>query len=132
MLGHHVAQLRLVFHTVPHRRAPFHPCSSLFLCYAQRFDIIPQLDQGSSTRRGPNVESTTGMYILKRAKRLDGTILGDVVPLSHVRALASLIPRFGKAAEKRLTKESSLENSLEFRLNKYFNKEFFYALSSTK
>ena len=78
------------------------------------------------------MESTTGMYILKRAKRLDGTILGDVVPLSHVRALASLIPRFGKAAEKRLTKESSLENSLEFRLNKYFNKEFFYALSSTK
>ena len=78
------------------------------------------------------MEPTTGMYILKRAKRHDGTILGDVVPLSRVRALASLIPRFGKAAEKRLTMESSLENSLEFRLNKYINKEFFYALNSTK
>jgi hypothetical protein len=71
------------------------------------------------------------MHILKRAKRRDGTILGDVVPLAHVRALVNLIPRFGKEAEKRLTKESSLEHSLEFRLNKYFNKEFFYALSTT-
>lgn len=76
------------------------------------------------------MEPTSGMYILKRAKRHDGTILGDVVPLAHVRALVSLVPRFGKEAEKRLTKESSLEHSLEFRLNKYFNKEFFYALSA--
>jgi hypothetical protein len=76
-----------------------------------------------------NVEPTSGMHILKRAKRHDGTILGDVVPLAHVRTLASLIPRFGKAAEKRLTKESSLEHSLEFRLNKYINKETFYALN---
>jgi hypothetical protein len=75
------------------------------------------------------VELTSGMHILKRAKRNDGTILGDVVPLVHVRALASLIPCFGKAAEKRLIKESSLEHSLEFRLNKYFNKEFFYTLN---
>jgi hypothetical protein len=129
VLGHHVAQLRLVFRIVPHRGAPLHPCSSLFLCYAQRFDIIPQQNQGSPTQ-GPHVEPTSGMYILKRAKRHDGTILGDVVPLAHVRALVSLIPRFGKEAEKRLTKESSLEHSLEFQLNKYINKEFFYALSA--
>jgi hypothetical protein len=77
-----------------------------------------------------NVEPTSGMHILKRAKRHDGTILGDIVPLAYVRDLASLIPRFGKAAEKRLTKESSLEHSLEFRLNKYINKEFFYALNT--
>lgn len=129
MLGHHVAQLRLIFRTVPNRTALLHPCSSLFLCYAQRFDVISQLNQGSTTQ-GPHVEATSGMYILKRAKRHDGTILGDVVPLAHVRALASLIPRFGKAAEKRLTRESSLEHSLEFRLNKYINKEFFYALNT--
>lgn len=125
MPGHHVAQLRLIFRTVPHRRAPLHPCSSLFLCYAQRFDIIPQLNRGSLTQ----LEPTSGMHILKRAKRHDGTTLGDVVPLVNVRALVSLIPRFGKVAEKRLTKESSLEHSLEFRLNKYINKEFFYALN---
>ena len=62
-----------------------------FLCYAQRFDIIPQLNQVSPTQ-GPHVEPTSGMYILKRAKRHDGTILGDVVPLANVRALVSLIP----------------------------------------
>ena len=75
------------------------------------------------------MEPTSGMHILKCAKRHDGTILGDVVPLVHVRALANLIPHFGKAAEKRLTKESSLEHSLEFWLNKYINKESFYALN---
>ena len=58
------------------------------------------------------------MHILKCAKQHDGTIFGDVVPLAYVRALASLIPRFGKEAEKRLTKESSLEHSVEFWLNK--------------
>ena len=70
------------------------------------------------------------MHILKRAKQHDGTIFGDVVPLAYVRALASLIPCFGKEAEKRLTKESSLEHSVEFWLNKYINKEFFYALNT--
>ena len=73
--------------------------------------LSPQLNQGSLMQNRQNVEPTSGMHILKHAKWHDGTILGDVVPLAHVRAL------------------TSLEHSLEFWLNKYINKETFYALN---
>jgi hypothetical protein len=39
-----------------------------------------------------------------------------------------LVPHFGKAADKQLSKETVLEYGLEFWLNKYFDKELFYAL----
>ena len=55
-------------------------------------------------------------------------LMGDVMPLGQLRALRDLVPHFGAAANKRLTKETSLELSLEFSLNKYFTKELFYAL----
>ena len=54
--------------------------------------------------------------------------MGDAMPLGQLRALLDLVPHFRAAANKRLTKETSLELSLEFSLNKYFTKELFYAL----
>jgi hypothetical protein len=131
--GHHIAQLRLIFRAVPSRRAPYAPGTDLFLTYAQRFDIVPQLNPtvqaASSTQRGLYPDPSTGMYVLKRSQRSDGTIMGDVVPLGQVRTLLDLVPRFGADANKQLTKETSLEFSQEFWLNKYFEKELFYALN---
>jgi hypothetical protein len=101
--------------------------------YAQRFDIVPQLPPtglGQSNEKGPYPEPSTGMHILKRARRTDGTIIGDIVPLAQLRTLVDLVPRFGKQANIRLAKETVLEYSSEFWLNKYFSKEFFYALKS--
>ena len=100
----------------------------MFLAYVQRFDIIPQPNPQRPTQRGSYVEPWTGMYYLKRAQRTDGSFLGDVIALEHIRALVDLVPRFGEAAEKRLSKETVLEHVSEFRLNKYFEKELFYAL----
>ena len=51
--------------------------------------------------------------------------MGDVVPLQQIRTLLDLIPWFGEDANKQLTKETSLELSLESWLNKYFEKELF-------
>ena len=68
------------------------------------------------------------MYCLKRARCIDGSFLGNVIALEHIRALVDLIPRFGEAAEKCLSKEMVLEHVSEFHLNKYFEKELFYAL----
>jgi len=68
------------------------------------------------------------MYVLKHARWSDGSILGDVISLGNIRALVNLVPHFGKAAEKCLMKETTLKYSSEFRLNKYFDKELFYAL----
>ena len=45
--------------------------------------------------------------------------------LEHIRALVDLIPRFGEAAEKRLSKVMVLEHVSEFHLNKYFEKELY-------
>ena len=68
------------------------------------------------------------MYLLKRARRNAGEIMGDVIPLSQLRTLINLVPRFGVEADNRLTKETALEWSSEYWLNKYFDKELFYAL----
>ncbi|KAF9465841.1 hypothetical protein BDZ94DRAFT_269523 [Collybia nuda] len=98
----------------------------------QYFNIVPQVNaafSGSSSQKGPYPESASSMMVLKRAQRSDGSIMGDIFPLSHLRMLAPLIPRFGKAADPRLTKETNLEYSNEFYLNKYFDKELFYALN---
>jgi hypothetical protein len=124
-------QLRLIFRAMPSRRDPNAFGTDLFLTYAQRFDIIPQpnpTSHASSTERGLYPDPSTGMYVVKRSQRSDGTNLGDIVPLGRVKTLLDLIPRFGAAANKQLTKETSLEFSREFWLNKYLDKELFYAL----
>jgi hypothetical protein len=68
------------------------------------------------------------MYILKCSQQSDRTLIGDVMPLGQLRALLDLVPHFRAAADKWLAKETSLEFSLEFWLNKYFEKELFYVL----
>ncbi|KAG2122771.1 hypothetical protein DEU56DRAFT_873558 [Suillus clintonianus] len=89
-----------------------------FLVYASRFDVVPVLDLA------------TQLHILKRAKRSNGTRLGDVIPLSQIRAPVSLVPRFGIAADNRLTAHNSMEHCLEFWLNKYWNKQLFFSLTT--
>ncbi|KAH9009323.1 hypothetical protein EDB85DRAFT_1881682, partial [Lactarius pseudohatsudake] len=107
----------------------FPPSSTdLFLSYVQRFDIVPQPNPVAPAQRGVYPHPSTGMYLLKHARRNDGAIMGDIVPLAQLRALVNLVPRFGEEADKRLTKETALEYSSEFWLNKYFDKELFYAL----
>jgi hypothetical protein len=102
----------------------------MFLAYVQRFDIIPQPNPQQPSQKGSYVEPSTGMYCLKRARRSDGSFFGDVIVLEHIRALVDLVPRFaaGESVEKHLSKETVLEHVSEFRLNKYFQKDLFYAL----
>jgi hypothetical protein len=68
------------------------------------------------------------MQVLRRSVPADGGRMGDVIPLSNLRAPADLIPRFRDAADARLTKENSLEYSREFLLNKYFDFDQFFTL----
>lgn len=106
-----------------------------FLTYAQRFDIVPQLNpklSNSATAKGPYPDPSSGLYILKRAKRANQGLIGDIIPLDQVRTLVELAPRFGGSADRRLTKANSLAYSSEFWLNKYLTKELFYALELAK
>ena len=80
--------------------------------------------------RGPYPEAATLMYVLKHAIWTDGTPIGGIIPLRQIRALADLVPRFGEKADRCLTKTNSLSYCLEFWLNKYFDKELFYAMDT--
>ncbi|RDB15509.1 hypothetical protein Hypma_004166 [Hypsizygus marmoreus] len=131
--GHLVAQLQLVFRVVPPRGTVAVRGTDNFLTYVQRFDIIPQINRqisGSSTRKGLYPDPASGMYLMERARRNDGSLIGGIVPLAHVRTLVDLVPDFGESvADVRLTKETTLHYCSQFWLNKYFDKETYYAMS---
>ena len=107
------------------------PNTPLYLVFAQRFDIIPQLIAIPPTR-APAPDPTTGLYILKRALRTDGSRIGDIIPLSHCRMPIQLVPRFGTKANTNLTSKNSMEQSREFFLNAYFHKDDFQYLRSSR
>ncbi|KAJ6556694.1 hypothetical protein B0H10DRAFT_2169607 [Mycena sp. CBHHK59/15] len=126
--GHTVAHLRMIICVVPFNKDAPPPGTNQFLAYVQRFDVVPQKNPTTGVR-GLFPEPTSGLYQLKRARRTDNSILGDIVPLERLRAPVEITPRFGKKADRRLTKETSLDFVDDFWLSKYFNKELFFALS---
>ncbi|KAI6128922.1 hypothetical protein EDD16DRAFT_1690159 [Pisolithus croceorrhizus] len=89
-------------HSVVQLHMIFHPLhSELLATYVQCFDIVTQ--QGNTNNRNAG----TGM-----------SRIGDVLLITLIHSPAHLIPHFGK------------ELSSDFWLNKYWSKEFYYALSS--
>ena len=71
----------------------------------------------------------SSMFMLKHAWCHDESLIGDIIPLIQLWSLIELTPIFGGKADSQLTKESSLEYSTHFWLDKYFDKEFFYAVT---
>ena len=70
------------------------------------------------------------MHVLHRVKRANGKYFGNVIPLNQLRAPVNLVPRFRKTENKCLSSKNSMALSEEFWLNKYWEKDFFYALST--
>ena len=126
--GHCVAQLWLIFRMVPPKGLTQY-ISNIFLTYAQHFDVVPHLNPKYSAHAGSFLESATSMFALKWAVLAGGAPLGDTVPVLQLHALADLIPRFGAQIDPHLTKQTSFAYSTEFWLNKYFNKQMYYALT---
>jgi hypothetical protein len=95
----------------------------------QRFNIVPQVNPAfsGSGLAGPFPEQATSMYLLRRSLRSNGSPLGDIIPLSQLRALVDLCPHFSEKADNRLTIHNGMAFSKEFWLNKYFDKEMFFA-----
>jgi hypothetical protein len=80
-------------------------------------------------QQGLHPEPNTGLFLFKRAKRSTGEDAADIIPLDQLRSLADVAPRFGEKADPQFTNTSSLAYATHFWLNKYFDKEMFYALS---
>ena len=91
-------------HVVPPKGFTQKPISTIFLAYMQCFDIVLQVNLMFSSRAGPFPEPASTMFILRRVARAGGAPLGDIIPLTQVRAFADLIPRFGSKADGQLTK----------------------------
>ena len=114
--GHTVVQVRLIFRVLR---------TDSFLAYVQRFNHTSPPPTCSTT------EGAAGLHVLKRVVRNNGSRVGDIIPLRHLRSPVHVIPRFGREANPRLTRHTVYELSNEFWLNKYWNKDIFYALSQT-
>jgi hypothetical protein len=101
----------------------------LYLAYVYRFDIVPQpyMPRGQQTVPDP----ITGMYVLRKARRSDGSPMGAIVPLYHCHMPVNLIPKFGEMADPYLTAQTSVEGTHEFFLNHYFEIEDFFHLRSS-
>ena len=111
-----VVQVRLIFRVLR---------SDTFLAYVQHFSHTSPPLACSTT------EGAAGLHVLKRIVRNNGTRVGDIIPLRHLRSPVHAIPHFGREANPRLTRHTAYELSNEFWLNKYWNKEIFYALSQS-
>ncbi|KAJ7726477.1 hypothetical protein B0H16DRAFT_1332097 [Mycena metata] len=128
LAGHAICQLKIIFCVVPRSGFVAPAGTDQFLAYVQRFDIVSQPNPEGGAN-GPFPESSTGMFQLKRSRRADGSVRGDIVPLHRVRARLELTPRFGKVANKKLTSGTSLDYCEDFWLDKWFTKELFWTLS---
>jgi len=97
-------------------------CSETHFAYIEQFSATAPLSSNTTN-------AAAGMHVLKRAIKSNGSRVAEVIPLRHIHSLTHVIPHFGKEANPWLTHHTSYELSNEFWLNKYWNKEFFYALS---
>ncbi|KAG6374953.1 hypothetical protein JVT61DRAFT_3708 [Boletus reticuloceps] len=113
--GHAVCELRLIFRPIPPRGQPATWWSDMFLVYTTQFDLRAR-------------DPITGMFSLKRSTRSSGIAMGDVFPLTQLRALAPIVPKFGAVADVRLTSRTSSSYSTHFYLNHFFERELFYAI----
>ncbi|KAG1807769.1 uncharacterized protein BJ212DRAFT_1535057 [Suillus subaureus] len=112
--GHSVAQIRLIVCPIGKRGTEW-PWKDRFLSYVQQFDI------------GDHAPATK-LHLLKRAKWLNGTWIGDIIPVTQFRVPINIVPCFGSKADNHLTLYNSIEHLSEFWLNRYWDKNTFFPL----
>ncbi|KAJ3888382.1 hypothetical protein GG344DRAFT_53732 [Lentinula edodes] len=135
--GHAIVLVKMIF-TVAQPRRPSLPIEGThcFLAYCERLDIVNQPPPPLQYQHLPCYRAcpfrypdySTGCYVLKRARRADGTPMGDIIPVSQFRSFADICPLYRGNPHPSLTKSTSQYHSDEFLLNKFFNKETFFAL----
>ncbi|KAG1734062.1 uncharacterized protein EDB91DRAFT_1238466 [Suillus paluster] len=124
--GHAVVEVHLIMQPLPPRGTSSSASwAAHFLMYVQRLDVMPQ-------QHGKLLEHTMQMHVLKCAMRSAGTPFGDILPLDQLRSLAHIIPHFGHVADSCLTAENSAHFAQTFFLNKYIDKDFYYAISNSE
>ncbi|KAJ7722412.1 hypothetical protein B0H16DRAFT_1737789 [Mycena metata] len=72
LTGHTVCQIRIIFRVVPPRYTVPRPETKGFLAYVQHSKVVPQTNSMGGGK-GMLLEPASGMYLLKRARRSDGS-----------------------------------------------------------
>ncbi|KAG6369928.1 hypothetical protein JVT61DRAFT_13312 [Boletus reticuloceps] len=92
---------------------------------AEYLDIVTQAN-------GSVVEPSSGLHILKRATLASGAPFGEIFPLDQLRSDCNLAPRFdGAQVDSRLSCYNSIHSSPTMFLNKYIDKDFYYAVTGS-
>ncbi|KAG1765863.1 hypothetical protein EV702DRAFT_981235 [Suillus placidus] len=118
--GHIVVEVHLVIQPLP-PRGKTTPWAARFLTYVQCLDVVPQ-------QRGNLLEYTMQMHVLKCAMRSAGVPFGGILLLDQLCSFTHIVPHFGPVADPCLTEENSAHSAPVFFLNKYIDKEFYYAI----
>ena len=113
LTGHAVVQIRLIFCLLR---------SDTFFAYVQHFHATTPLPSNTT-------DNAAGMHVLKCVITSDGMRVGKIIPLHYICSPAHVILHFGKEANPHLARHTCYELSRKFWLNKYWSKEFYYALS---
>ncbi|KAG1887913.1 uncharacterized protein F5891DRAFT_1132056 [Suillus fuscotomentosus] len=110
------------------------------ICPAQTLNCVPPSDPWTfgrydnviiqtSTEHSWPASSLTDQFVAY-VQCFDISSERDPTTQLHLRAPVNLIPRFGAAADKRLTPYNSMEHATEFWLNYFWDKNTFFVLSS--
>ncbi|KAG1733273.1 hypothetical protein EDB19DRAFT_1830994 [Suillus lakei] len=117
LCGHTVGQLRLIMRPVGK--------SNMDWSWIDRFLIYVHCFDGTTSARDP----ATRLHLIRRVKRSNGMLVGDIIPLTQIKAPVNLIPRFRASADNHLTSQNSMEHASEFWLNIFWDKNMFFPLS---
>lgn len=116
------------------------PGTDKILAYCERLDVVNQPLPPSKYAKlpvyqawGPGIypDYFSGQYVLRKVFRKDKMPLGDIIPLLQFRAMVDVEVRHREKANTFLTCYNVSHVSDNFFLNKYLDKELFYALEKS-
>ncbi|KAG1838044.1 hypothetical protein DFJ58DRAFT_734059 [Suillus subalutaceus] len=120
--GHTIGQIRLLMRPVGKSGTNW-SWKDRFLVYVHRLTLFPKapVPMIVSQVRSSTCSNERSVQMVLR--------VGDIVPVTQLRALVNLVPRFGASADNRLTPYNSMEHASQFWLNKYWDKNSYFPLS---
>ncbi|KAF5390496.1 hypothetical protein D9757_005246 [Collybiopsis confluens] len=136
--GHCVAIVKMIFSLSYPANHANRPGADRFLAYCERFDTVNQPPPPQQYAHLPCYQAWklyypdyfSGCYVLRKALRSSGAPFGDVIPISQFRAQVAVAPRLRNTADIHLTPYNVMTYASEYLLNKFWDKELWYAFEN--
>jgi hypothetical protein len=102
--------------------------SAPFLIYGGHFNFVTSNEDVTTAFSSPDPHSN--MFLLRRSRHTDESLLGDIMSLDNILHQVQLIPKYGSHASRGLNSNNSMAASDFFYLNHFAHKETFHAILS--